>query len=99
MFEKRVLRKMLQPKRREVVRGWRSMNNEEFHNLYTSPNIIRVMKLRKMKLAGHVARMGEIINTSKMLVGRSEEKRPVGRSISRCWEDNIIMELREVEEP
>jgi hypothetical protein len=75
--------------------GWRTQHNEELHNLYTTPNIIRVIKSRIMRWAGHVARMGEMKNAYKILVGKSEVKIPLGRP-RRRWKDNIRMNLREI---
>jgi hypothetical protein len=62
MFENRGLRRIFGPKREELAKGWRRLHNEELHNLYGSPNIIRVIKSRRMRLAGHVARMGDMRN-------------------------------------
>jgi hypothetical protein len=71
------------------------MHNDELHNLYSSPNIVRVIKSRRMRWAGHVARIGEGRGVYRILVGRPEGKRPLGRP--RCrWEDNIKMDLREI---
>jgi hypothetical protein len=78
-----------------VAGGWRRLHNEELHNLYTSPNIISVIKSRKMKWTKHVARMGEMRNSYKMLVVRPEEKTSCRRP-RRRWEDNIRMDLREM---
>jgi hypothetical protein len=89
-----VLRRIFGPKRDEVIGGWRKLHNEEVHNLYCSPSIIRMMKLRRMREAGHVARMGEKRNAYRILVGKPEQKRPLGRP-RRRWEDNIKMNLRE----
>jgi hypothetical protein len=69
----------------EVARGWIRLHNEELHNLYASPNIIRLTKSKRMRQAGHVARMGEMINAHKILVGRSEGKRPRGKARSRYY--------------
>jgi hypothetical protein len=69
-------------KSEEVVGGWRRLHNEELHHLYASPNIIMVIKLRKMRWVGHVTRMGEIRDAYKIMVGKPEGKRPFGRS--RC---------------
>jgi hypothetical protein len=69
--------------------------HKEIHNLYDSPNIIRVIKSRRMTLAGHVARMGEIINACSILVGKPEGKRPPGRPRHR-WQNNFRMDLREM---
>jgi hypothetical protein len=95
MFENRVLRRIFGPERDEVTGGWRKLHNEELHNLYTSPSIIRMIKSRRMKWAGHVARMGEKRNAYVILVGNSERKRPLGRP-RRRWVDNIKMHLREI---
>jgi hypothetical protein len=77
-----------------VTGGWRKLHNEELHNLYSSPSIIRIIKLR-MRWVGHVARMGAKRNVYRLLVGKPEGKRPVGRP--RCrWIDNIKMELLEI---
>jgi hypothetical protein len=77
-----------------VAKGQRRLHNEELHNLYTSPNIIRVIKYRGVKWAGYVARMGGMRSAFKILVGKPEGKRPLGRS-ARGWDDNIRMDLRE----
>jgi hypothetical protein len=94
VFENRMLRKIFGPKR-EVDGSWRKLHNDELHSLYSSPNIIRVIKSRSMRWAGHVARMGEGRVVYRVLVGRSEGKRPLGRPRRRC-EDNIKMDLREI---
>jgi hypothetical protein len=78
------------------VGGWRRLHNEELHNLYASPNVIRVIMSRRMSWAGHVARMEEMGNVYNMLVRKSEGKRPFGRPWFR-WEDNIGMDLCETE--
>jgi hypothetical protein len=78
-----------------VKGGWRKLHNEELHNLYSSPSIIRMMKSRRMRWAGHVARMGEKRNAYRILVGMPEGKRPLGRP-RRRWVDNIKMDLREI---
>jgi hypothetical protein len=93
VFENRVLRRMFGPKRDEVTGEWRKLHNEELHNLYSSPDIIRQVKLRRMGWAGHVARMGEEIKVYKVLVGKPEGKRPLGRP-RRRWEDGIRLDLR-----
>jgi hypothetical protein len=75
--------------------GWRKLQNEELHNMYSSPSIIRMAKSRRMKWAGHVARMGEKRNAYRILVGKPEGERPLGRP--RCrWVDNIKLDLREI---
>jgi hypothetical protein len=96
MYENRVLRAIFGPKRDEVTGDWRKLHNEELHNLYSSPNIIRMINSRKMRWAGHVARIGETRNAYRILVGKPEGKRPVGRP-RRRWVDNIEMDLREIE--
>jgi hypothetical protein len=91
-----VLRRIFGPKRDGVSGGWRKLHNEELHNLYSSPSIIRIMKSRRMRWAGHVARMGEKRNVHRLLVGKPERKRPLGRP-RRRWIDNIKMDLLEIE--
>ena len=95
VFENKVLRKIFGAKRDEVTGEWRKLHNTELHALYSSPNIIRDIKSRRLRWAGHVARMGETRNAYRVLVGRPEGKRPLGRP-RRRWEDNIKMDLREV---
>jgi hypothetical protein len=95
VFENRVLRRIFGPKRVEVTGEWRKLHNEELHNLYSSPVIIRQVKSRRMRLAGHVARMGEDRKVYKVLVGTPEGRRPLGRP-RRRWEDGIRMDLREI---
>jgi hypothetical protein len=82
-------------KRDEVKGEWRKLHNEELHDLYTSPSLIRIIKSRMMRWAGHVARMGEKGNAYRLLVGKPEGKIPLGRSKSR-WVNNIKMDLLEV---
>jgi len=95
VFENRVLRRIFGPKGDEVTGEWRKLHTEELNNLYCSPNIVRVIKSRRMRWAGHVARMGEGRGVYRFLVGKPEERRPLGRL--RCrWEDNIRMDLQEV---
>jgi hypothetical protein len=81
------------PKRKEDV-SWRKMHNDELHSLYSSPNIVRVIKSRRMRWTGHVARMGEGRGVYRVLVGRPKVNRPVGRP-RHTWENNIKMDLRE----
>jgi hypothetical protein len=97
VFENRVLRRIFGPKRDEVIGGWRKLHNEELHNLYSSPSIItcRIIKSKRMRWAGHVARMGEKRNAYRILVGEPKGKRPLGRP-RRKWEDNIRMDLRQI---
>ena len=95
VFENRVLRRVFGPKRDEVTGEWRKLHNEELSDLYALPNIVRVVKSRRMRWAGHVACMGEGRCVHRVLVGKPEGKRPSGRP--RCrWEDNIRMDLQEV---
>ncbi|KAJ4448100.1 hypothetical protein ANN_10112 [Periplaneta americana] len=82
-------------KRDEVIEEWRKLHNTELHALPSSPDIIKNIKSRRLRWAGHVARMDESRNTYRVLVGRPEGKRPLGRP-RRRWEDNIKMDLREV---
>jgi hypothetical protein len=95
VFENRVLRRIFGPQRDEVAGEWRKLHNEELHNLYSSPDIIRQVKSRRMRRAGHVAHMGEERKVYKVLVGKPEGKRPLGRPRQR-WEDGIRMDLREI---
>jgi hypothetical protein len=83
------------PKRDEVTGEWRRLQNKELYALYFSPNIIRVIKSRRLRWAGHMARMGERRGVYRALVGKFEGRRPLGRP-RRRWEDNIKMDLREV---
>jgi hypothetical protein len=89
-----VLRRVFGPKRDEATREWRKLHNEELNDLY-SPNIVRVVKSRRMGWAGHVARMGEGRGVHRVWGGRPEGRRPLGRP-RRRWEDNIKMDLQEV---
>jgi hypothetical protein len=88
VFENRVLRRTFGPKRDEVTGDWRKLPNEKLHNLYSSSNIIRLIKSRRIRWAGHVARMGEKRNAYRILVGKPEGKRSLGRP-RRRWVDNI----------
>ena len=95
VFENRVLRRIFGPKRDEVTGEWRKLHNEELNDLYCSPNIDRVIKSRRIRWAGHVARMGKKTGVYRVLVGKLEGKRPLGRPRSR-WGDNIKTDLQEV---
>jgi hypothetical protein len=86
---------IFEPKRDEVIREWRRLHNEELYDMYTSLNIIRVIKSRRMIWVGHLARTWERTGAYRVLVGKPEGKRPLGRSRSRC-EDNIKTDLQEV---
>jgi hypothetical protein len=78
-----------------VTGGWRKLHNEELYGLYSSSSIVRAIKARKMRWAGHVARMGEVRGAYNILVGRPEGRRQLGRP-RRRWEDNIKMDLRKI---
>jgi hypothetical protein len=94
VFDNTVLRRILGPKREKVTGEWRKLQNEELNDLYCSPNIVWVIKLR-MRWAGHVASMGERRGVYRVLVGKPKGKRPLGRPRHR-WEENIKMVLQEV---
>ena len=95
VFENRVLRRVFGPNRDEVTWEWRKLHNEELNDLYSLPNIVRVLKSRRMRWAEHVAGMGEYRGVHRVLVGKPERKRPLG-SPRRRWEDNIKMDFQEV---
>jgi hypothetical protein len=95
VFENRVLRGIFGPKGDEVTGEWRRLNTGELHNLYSSPDIIRQNKSRRMRWAGHVARMGEGRKVYRVLEGKPKVKRTLGRP-RRRWEDGIRMDLREI---
>jgi hypothetical protein len=95
VFENRVLRGMFGPKRDEVTGECRKLHSGELHNLYSSPDIIRQIKSRRIRCAGHVARMGEGRNVYRFLVEKPEGKRPLVRQ-RRRWEDGIKMDLEEI---
>jgi hypothetical protein len=92
--ENRILRRIFGPKREEDG-SWRKLHNDELHNLYYSPNIVRVIKSRRLRWAGHVARIGEGKSVYWILVGRPECKRLLGRP-RRRWQDNIKLDFREI---
>ena len=91
MFRNFYIRESITP----VTGEWRRLHNEELNDLYSSPNTVRVIKSRRMRWAGHVARMGEEKGVYRVLVGKPEGKRPLGRP-RRRWVDNIRMDLQEV---
>jgi hypothetical protein len=94
VFENRVLRKIFGPKRDEVTGEWRKLHNDELYDLYSSPNIIWVIKLRRMRWAGHVVRMGDRRGAYRVLMGRPDLRRPLGSPRHR-WEGNIKIDLQE----
>jgi len=94
VFENRVLRKIFGPRRDEVTGEWRRLHNKELNDLYSSPIIVRVIKSRRMRWAGHVTRMGEETGAYRVLVGKPDGKRALGRP-RRRWVD-IRMDLQEV---
>jgi hypothetical protein len=95
VFENRVRRRVLGPKRDEVTGEWRKLHNEKLNYLYSLPSIVQVVKSRRMSWAGYVARMGEERGVRRVLVGKPEGRRPLGRPRLR-GEDNIKMDLQEV---
>jgi hypothetical protein len=95
VFENRLLRRIIGPKKDDVTGDWRKLHNEELYNLHSSPNIIRMIKSRRMRLARHAARMGEPRNAYRILVGNPQGKGPLGRP-KRRWVHNIKMDLREM---
>jgi hypothetical protein len=92
VFENQVLRRVFELKRDEVTGEWRRLHNKELYAVYSSLNIIRVTKSRRLRWAGHVARVGERRGAYRTLVGKPEGRRPLGRP-RRRWEDNIKMDL------
>ena len=94
-FENRVMRRVFGPKRDEVKWEWRKLHNEELSDLYSLPNIVQLVKSRRMRWAGHVARMGEGRGVHRVSVGKPDGKRPLGRP-RRRWGDNIKIDLQEV---
>jgi hypothetical protein len=95
VFDNRVLRRLFGSKRDEVTREWSKLHNEELSDLYSLPNIVPVVKSRRMRWAEHVVRLGEGTGVHRVLVGKSEGKRPLGRP-RRRWEDNIKTDIQEV---
>jgi hypothetical protein len=95
VFEDRALRRIFGPKSDEVTGEWRKLHNEKLRNLYLSPDIIRQVKSRRMRWAGHVARMGEERKVYRVFVGKPEGKRPLVRP-RRRWENGITIDLREI---
>jgi hypothetical protein len=91
-----VLRRIFEPRRDEITGEWRRLHNEQLNDLYYPSNIVRVIKSRRMRWAGHVARMGEERGVYRILVGKPEGKRPLGRP-RRRWVDNIRTDLQEVD--
>jgi hypothetical protein len=91
VFENKALRKIFGPMSDEVTGGWRKLHNEGLADLYSSPSIIRIIKSRRMRWVGHVARMGEKRNACRLLVGKPEGSRPIRRP-RRRWLDNIRIE-------
>jgi len=95
LFENMVFRRIFGRRREEVTVEWMRLHNEELNDLSCSPNIVRVIKSRRMRWAGHVARMGQEKGVYRVLVGKPEGKRTLGRP-RRRWVDNIRMDLQEV---
>jgi len=94
VFESRVLRRVFGPKQDEVTGEWRKLNKDELRDLYSLPNIAKVVKSRRMRWVGHMARMGDGRGVHRVVVGKPEGKRPLGRP-RRRWEDNIKMDVNE----
>jgi len=95
VFENMVFRRMFGPRRDEITEEWRRMHNEKLNDLYSSPNIVRVIKSRRMRWGGHVTLMGEVRGMYRVLVGKPDGRRPLGRP-RRKWVDNIRTDLQEV---
>ena len=96
VFENKVLRIIFGPKRDDETGKWRRLHNGELHDLYGKPDIMRIVKSRRLRWAGQVTRMGNERGALKLLVGKPEGKRPVGR-LRMSWENNINHDLREVD--
>ena len=96
VFENMVLRRIFGPRRDEVTGEWGRLHNEELNDMYTSTNIVREIKSRRLRWAGHVARVGEERRVYRLLLGKTAIRRPLGRP-RRRWVDNIRMDLQEVE--
>ena len=94
VFENRMFRRIFGPKRDELTGEWRKLHNEKLYDLYSSSNHFRVIKSRRIRWAEHVARVGERRGVYRILVGKPEGKRQLGRRSQR-WEDNIKMDLQE----
>ena len=90
-----MLKRIFGPKRDEIIGEWRKLHNEKLNVVYASPSTVRVIKSRRMRWAGHVTRMGERIDVYRVLVGKPERRRPLGRP-RRRWEENIKIDLQEV---
>ena len=95
MFENMVLRRIFGLRREEVTGEWRRLHNKELNDLYSAPNIVRLIKLRRMRCAGHVVLMGEEREVYRVLVGKPAGRRPLGRPRHR-WVDNIRVDFQEV---
>jgi hypothetical protein len=95
VFENWVQRRKFGPKRDEIMGNWRKLLNKELHNSYSSTNIMRRIKSRRMRWTGHVVRMGKKRNSYRVMVGKPERKGPLGRPRHR-WEDSIKMDLRDI---
>jgi hypothetical protein len=95
VVENRMLRRIFGPKRDGVTGRWTKLHNEELHNFYSSPSIIRIIKSRRMRWVGHMARMGEKRNVYRLLVGKAEGKKPLGRP-RRRWINSIKMDLLKI---
>jgi hypothetical protein len=95
VFENSILRRIFGSKKNEVTESWRKLHDEELHNLYSSQNIVKVVRLRRMTWVGYVVPMGETRSAFRILVGKPEGKRPLRRPMHK-WEGNIKMDLREI---